>query len=152
MSALGNDAYCGTLNCNKLVANNPIDPHKITGDLEVTGDLKVDGGIEVESAGVKGLVLKSNPNVNQVNIEMNDNTQNWGIGADANSSQLLFSHTLIGAGSGIEYASFTHVPGTNDFGFTCLAKPFILGEIPTSSAGLPSGAVWSNAGVLNIVP
>jgi hypothetical protein len=28
----------------------------------------------------------------------------------------------------------------------------ILQNIPTSSAGLPSGAVWSNLGVLNIVP
>jgi len=28
----------------------------------------------------------------------------------------------------------------------------ILQNIPTSSAGLPSGAVWSNAGVLSIVP
>jgi len=152
MSALGKDCYGGTINCEKLVAKNTTDPHLITGDLEITGDLKVDGGIEVESAGVKGLVLKSNTSVNQVNIEMNDNTQNWGIGAYANSSQLLFSHTLIGAGSGIEYASFTHVPGTNDFGFTCIAKPFILEEIPTVATGLPSGAVWSNGGVLNIVP
>jgi hypothetical protein len=29
---------------------------------------------------------------------------------------------------------------------------FIISNIPTSSAGLPSGAVWSNAGVLTIVP
>ncbi len=29
---------------------------------------------------------------------------------------------------------------------------FILSGIPTSSAGLPSGAVWSNAGILSIVP
>lgn len=28
----------------------------------------------------------------------------------------------------------------------------ILNHIPTSSAGLPSGAIWSNAGVLTIVP
>jgi hypothetical protein len=28
----------------------------------------------------------------------------------------------------------------------------ILQHIPTSSAGLPSGAVWSNLGVLSIVP
>jgi hypothetical protein len=25
-------------------------------------------------------------------------------------------------------------------------------DIPTSSAGLPSGAVWSDSGILNIVP
>lgn len=28
----------------------------------------------------------------------------------------------------------------------------ILQNIPTASAGLPSGAIWSNAGVLNIIP
>jgi hypothetical protein len=28
----------------------------------------------------------------------------------------------------------------------------ILQNIPTSSVGLPSGAVWSNLGVLSIVP
>jgi hypothetical protein len=28
----------------------------------------------------------------------------------------------------------------------------IFGNLPTSSAGLPSGAIWNNAGVVNIVP
>ena len=152
MSSLGKDCYGGTINCDRLVAKNSTDPHKITGDLEVTGNLKVDGGIEVDSAGFKGLNLKSNPSVNQVNIEMNDNTQNWGIEADAGSSQLAFSHTLIGAGSGVGYAGFTLTPGTNEYGAYFGAQPFILNSIPTSATGLPSGAVWSNGGVLNIVP
>lgn len=152
MSSLGKDCYGGTINCDRLNATNSTDPHKINGDLEITGDLRVDGGIEVDSAGLKGLVLKSNPNVNQVNIEMNDNTQRWGIEGDANSSQLAFSHTLVGAGSGVGYAGFTLRPGTNEYGAYFGARPFVLSSIPTSAAGLPSGAVWSNGGVLNIVP
>jgi len=32
------------------------------------------------------------------------------------------------------------------------AGKVIFGNLPTSSAGLPSGAIWNNAGVVNIVP
>jgi hypothetical protein len=33
-----------------------------------------------------------------------------------------------------------------------ILRALLLTNVPTSSAGLPTGAVWSNAGVLNIVP
>lgn len=153
MSSLGKDCYGGTINCEKLVAKNTTDPHLITGDLEITGNLKVDGGIEVDSAGFKGLVLKSNPQVNQVNIEMNDNTQTWNISADSQFNLLGFSHILNGAGSGADVAGITYDPGTGKFGaYFPAGGGFRLNSIPTSAAGLPSGAVWSNGGVLNITP
>jgi hypothetical protein len=150
MSSIGKDAYCGTLNCDTLIANNTIDPHKITGDLEITGDLKVDGGIEVDSAGFKGLILKSNPSVNQVNISMNENTNTWDISADASSSALFIGHTVNGAGSGSIVASFDKTVG--GFGAQLPANPLQLQSIPTSAVGLPSSSVWSNGGVLNITP
>ena len=150
MTSLGKDAYAGTLHCNKLIANNPSDPHKITGDLEITGDLKVDGGIEVDSAGIKGLILNSNPGVNQVNISMNENTNTWNISADAATNTLFFEHMLTGAPSGAIVAYFNKTVG--GFGAEIPANPLYLTNIPTSSAGLLSGAVWSNGGVLNIVP
>ena len=150
MTSLGKDAYAGTLHCNKLIANNPSDPHKITGDLEITGDLKVDGGMEVDSAGIKGLILNSNPGVNQVNISMNENTHTWNFSADAATNALFIDHRLTGAPSGAIVASFNKTVG--GFGVDLPANPLYLTNIPTSSAGLLSGAVWSNGGVLNIVP
>lgn len=150
--ALGSRAKCGVLTCETLVAKNDPggDPHKITGDLEVTGDLKVDGGITVELAGFKGLILNSNPQVNQVNIAMNDNTQTWDISADAGSSQLGISHTVAGAGSGAEVAGFT-VTGASTFGCYLPGAPFIIQNIPTTLPAL-SGQVWSDGGTLKIVP
>jgi hypothetical protein len=35
---------------------------------------------------------------------------------------------------------------------TTFVNNLSIKNIPTSSAGLPSGAVWSNSGVLTIVP
>jgi hypothetical protein len=35
---------------------------------------------------------------------------------------------------------------------TTFVNNLSITTIPTSSAGLPSGSVWSNSGVLNIVP
>ena len=35
---------------------------------------------------------------------------------------------------------------------TTFVNNLSIKNIPTSSAGLPSGAVWSNAGALTIVP
>ena len=150
MSSLGKDSYGGTINCERLIAKNSSDPHKITGDLEVTGNLKVDGGVEVDSTGLKGLIL--NTKTNQVNIEMNDNTQSWDISADASTFQLVISHTLNGAPSGEDVMGLTRDPTTGDFGMYVVAKPFVLQNLATSATGLPSGAVWNNAGVLNIVP
>jgi hypothetical protein len=153
MSSIGKDAYCGTLHCDTLIANNTTDPHKITGDLEITGDLKVDGGIEVDSAGIKGLVLKSNPSVNQVNISLNENTQTWDISADSQFNLLSFSHTLNGAGSGADVAGLTYDPATAKFGsYFPAGGEFRLQSIPTSATGLTTGTVWSNGGVLNIIP
>jgi hypothetical protein len=39
-----------------------------------------------------------------------------------------------------------------DNGGTSHTRYIILKNVPTSSAGLPSGAVWSNSGVLTIIP
>ena len=149
MSSLGNDAYAGTLHCNKLIANNTTNPHLITGDLEITGDLKIDGGLEVDSAGFKGVKLNSNPSVNQVDIDLNDNTQTWTISADAGSSQLSFSHIINGAGSGVLVAGLTYNAGALGVYLPGLIR---LQGIPTSAAGLPAESVWSNSGVLNITP
>ena len=153
MSSLGARAFGGTIHCKRLIASNPSEPHKITGDLEITGDLKVDGGIEVESAGVKGLVLNSNSGVNQVNIEMNENTDTWNISADALTNELSFSHIVNGAVSGSLVGGITFDNSTLKFGAYFPAdNGFRLNNIPTSAAGLISGTVWSNGGVLNIVP
>jgi hypothetical protein len=153
MAALGNTAICGTLICDTLEAKNstPTDPHKITGDLEVTGNLKVDGGIEIDTSGFKGVILNSHSSINQCTIDMNDNTQTWGISADGSSSQLSFSHQLNGAGSGAEIAGLTHTAGVG-FGAYFIGNPFRIESIPTSAAGLPANSVWSNGGVLNITP
>jgi hypothetical protein len=41
---------------------------------------------------------------------------------------------------------------TTDRQCTTFVNNLSIKNIPTSSAGLPSGAVWSNAGILTIVP
>jgi hypothetical protein len=53
VTALGDQAICGTLRCDTLDAkNDPAgDPHKITGQLEVTGDATIDGRLIVKKEG-----------------------------------------------------------------------------------------------------
>ena len=41
---------------------------------------------------------------------------------------------------------------TSDRACTMFVNNLSIKNIPTSSAGLPSGSVWSDSGVLNIVP
>jgi hypothetical protein len=57
------------------------------------------------------------------------------------------SATVAGGGNG---GNVTITPGSKDGAGT--GGYLILTNIPTSSAGLPSGAVWSNAGILSIIP
>jgi hypothetical protein len=81
---------------------------------------------------------------------MNENTNTWNISADALTNTLFFEHIVNGAGSGAIVASLEKTVG--GFGCDLPANPLYLNNIPTSSAGLLSGAVWSNGGVLNIIP
>ena len=150
---LGDSAVCGTLFCDTLIATNDpsADPHKITGDLEVTGNLKVDGGVEIDASGIKGLKLNSRTGVNQVNIDMNDNTNTWSISADASSNSLQISHILNSAASGVIVATFDYNPSTGAVGCQLPADPLILLSLPTSAPAF-GGAVWNNAGVLNVTP
>lgn len=148
MSALGQTAICGTLICETLKAKNSGgDPHKVTGDLEVTGSLKVDGGIEVDAAGVKGLVLKSGPSANQVNIEMNDNTNIWNISAEAATETLFTNRSPAGGGAGDIVSYLEHVAG--NYTYSMSASTIIFDQLPTS-APAGAGRVWNNGGVLNI--
>jgi len=153
MAALGDIAICGTLICDTLQAKNDpaADPHKIEGDLEVTGDVKVDGGLEIDQSGLKAVILNSHPSVNRATLDFNDNTQTWGISADASSSSLHFTHHTNGAGAGSDIGALTHTVGTG-FGAWFSGNPFRIESIPTSAAGLPANSVWSNGGVLNITP
>ena len=161
MSSLGNDAYCGTLNCNKLVAKNPTpsDPHKITGDLEVTGNLTVDGTETVTGqitcqniitceGGIT--VTAFNAGAPYPGISFNDLTQTWDFSADANGNIIGLGHIVNGAGSGAVVTEYQFYPATGTF--TAKLPTLILVGCPTASAGLASGTVWSNAGVLNIIP
>ena len=127
--------------------SNLVGAVEINSGLEVTGDIKVGGGIEIDSSGIKGVILNSKVGVNQVNISMNDNTQTWDISADASSNTLFFNHIVNGAGVGAEVASLSYAAGN----FTSLLPGLYLNNVPTSAAGLTSGRVWSNAGVLNII-
>jgi hypothetical protein len=54
-----------------------------------------------------------------------------------------------GSGSSGDFV-LTIQPSTG--GYFIITGPAGAAGLPTSSAGLPSGAVWNNAGVLNIVP
>ncbi len=154
MAALGDIAICGTLICDTLQAKNntPTDPHKIEGDLEITGDLNVDGGLHVDASGSKGLIMKSHHSINRCTLDMDDNTQTWGITGDASASALHFSHHTNGAGSGTLIGGLTHSSSTGGFGAYFSGNPFRIELIPTSAAGLPANTVWSNGGVLNITP
>ena len=145
---LGSIAKCKTLQCDTLEAKNTPggDPHLIIGDLEVTG------GIKVDSAGFKGLILDSKAGVNHVDIEMNENTNTWSLSADASTNAFFINHKLNTAGAGANVVILQYDPATGDFGTNIPAKPLQLTGIPTSAAGLPSGSVWNNAGVLNITP
>lgn len=148
VTGLGKIAKCGTLQCDTLEAKNTPggDPHLITGDLEVTG------GIKVDSAGFKGLILDSKAGVNQVDIEMNENTNTWTLSADSSSNAFFINHKLNSSGVGQIAVTLQYNTATGDFGLVVPAVPLQLTGIPTASAGLPSGSVWSNAGVLNIIP
>lgn len=156
MSSLGKDCYGGTINCDRLVAKNSTDPHKITGDLEVTGDLKVDGSLQIDNGDQKGLKINGNPGgvgAPQAGIELNDTVQTWDIIADSQFNLLSIGHITNGASVGADVAGVTYDPSTGKFGsYFPAGGEFRLQGIPTVATGLTSGAVWSNGGVLNIVP
>jgi hypothetical protein len=68
------------------------------------------------------------------------------------SGSYNFVYGLCSCDNGCAY---TYVFGLNvvaNRGNTLFAENLSLTNIPTSSAGLPSGAVWSNSGILTIVP
>jgi len=63
------------------------------------------------------------------------------IGGDNNNTLLTFDNShLIGSNLTSDRADCTFVENLS------------IKSIPTSATGLPSGSIWSNAGVLNIVP
>jgi len=80
----------------------------------------------------------SNSGIAKVQIEASGNT-----GA---STVLIDAFPLSGSSTG----TITIDPNINALG--AATSCIILKHVPTSSAGLPSGAIWSNAGVLTIVP
>ena len=89
----------------------------------------------------------SNPNL-QLVFRMNgaDNENNSFRPLDMNNNIIKTSTGSLGINA-------TASTGTGTITLTPKALGnLILQNIPTASAGLPSGAVWSNAGVLNIIP
>ena len=136
--------------------SNLIGPVEMHSGLEVAADLKVGGGIEVDNKDVKGLKIIGNPHTveaPQAGISFNDLTQTWDITADSQFNTLFFGHFMNGASTGSDVAGITRNATTGKFGaYFPASNEFRLLDIPTSSTGLTSGTVWSNAGVLNIIP
>lgn len=135
--------------------SNLVGAVEINSGLEVTGDIKVGGGIEIDNKDVKGLKIIGNPNTvgfPQAGMSFNDLTQTWDITAVSQINTLSFGHFINGASVGSAVAGITHNPATGKFGsYFPAGDEFRLVGIPTSSTGLTSGTVWSNAGVLNII-
>jgi len=85
-----------------------------------------------------------------------------GISASVNGKNVTFkggdAYTVTGNGNGGNVTIKSGLRRTSGSGtdgnitLDSLNGYLIISTIPTSSAGLPSGAVWSNAGVLNIIP
>ena len=64
------------------------------------------------------------------------------------------SSILGGGNNNTSMYDHAHIVGTNitaDRANTTFVENLSIKTIPTSAAGLPSGSVWNNAGVLNIV-
>jgi len=78
------------------------------------------------------------------------------LGGSGNTVSASFSSILAGSGNTITSANTTSfIIGSNitaDMACATFVNKLSIKNVPTSSAGLPSGAIWSNAGVLNIVP
>ena len=63
--------------------------------------------------------------------------------------------TIIGGKYNINSCAYAVVSGTGittDRDCSTFVNNLSIKNIPTASTGLPSGSVWSNSGVLNIVP
>ena len=66
-----------------------------------------------------------------------------------------YSSILGGRNNNTSTFSNSHIIGSNitsDRSNSTFVQNLSIKSVPTSAAGLPSGSVWSNAGVLNIVP
>ena len=62
---------------------------------------------------------------------------------------------ILGGSNNIANQNYAGVYGcgiTTSMACAWHVNRLVIANVPLSSAGLPSGAVWSNAGVLNIVP
>ena len=65
-----------------------------------------------------------------------------------------YHQTILGGVSNTNGSYYSHVIGSNittDRVCTAFVNNLSIKSIPTAATGLPSGAVWNNAGVLNIV-
>lgn len=73
----------------------------------------------------------------------------------ANTASGTYSNILGGRNNNTNSFNDTFIAGSNitaNAACTTFVNKLAIMTIPTSSAGLPSGSVWSNSGVLNIVP
>lgn len=73
----------------------------------------------------------------------------------ANTASGNYSNILGGKNNNTNSFSDTFIAGSNitaNAACTTFVNKLAIMTIPTSPAGLPSGSVWSNSGVLNIIP
>ncbi len=83
-----------------------------------------------------------------------NNTVNYVNLAHIYNAQII-NPTITGLAGGVARGIYINPTLTAAADFRAIettAGKVIFGNLPTSSAGLPSGAIWNNAGVVNIVP
>lgn len=90
--------------------------------------------------------------------QRNNCSGNYGVisgGRDNAIGEASFSSISGGKNNNTSTFSNAHIVGSNitaDRSDTTFVENLSIKSIPTSSVGLPSGSIWSNNGVLNIVP
>jgi hypothetical protein len=83
--------------------------------------------------------------------------ENWAVNNSlASYAHLLLSFTINqqGTSNGISRGIYINPTLTSAVDFRAIETAsgnVVFGNLPTSSSGLPTGAIWNNGGVLNIV-
>ena len=115
-------------------------------DLRPTGSLTIAGEITCNSTSANSMTRSENDTTDKGHLVFKRGDGSGG-GAEANA----YFYTKGNGANGVEEFGLKNGANTVMLSADLSTGGIIMPNLPTSSAGLPSGALWNDAGTLKIV-
>jgi len=144
--AVGNDAGGQAIsNVTTVQSNSTLNLQAQSGDVNVSG---LAGGVNITSNSGSSIQLTSsyNATISAVNNNLTATANSVDILAVGNINVISSGSTVV-----VNSAAGTSITSGGDMNFNASGAYYIFANMPTSSAGLPAGAIYSASGVLMIV-